>query len=236
MATSGSSTWQLTRNEFISAALRKIGVLAKGQTADAEDLLNGQEALNGIMALFQTKGMQLWARDEYTITLVAGQADYIIGVGQAVATPFPLKLHQATLKDTAGGSNLNMNIYSIYQYQELSPTTSSGQPVSVFYQPLINYGKLTVWPTPDTNAAAQKTILLTYQSPLEDFTAAGQTFDFPKEWHKPVIYQLAADLAPEYGVPIMDRDALKKEAAQFIKEAEDFGIEEASLFFQVERP
>lgn len=235
MATSGSSTWQLTRNQLIEAAMRKFGALAKGQTPDAEDYTNGQFALNAVMAELQTTGMQLWKRNEYQVSLVQGQAEYLIGVGQAINTPFPLKINQATLTDLNNGANIDMEVKSIYQYHELSPNTSSGTPTQVFYQPLINYGKLTVWPTPDSSAASGKQVLLTYQTPIEDFTASTETFDFPKEWHQTIIYHLAAALAPEYGIPLNDQTLLMKQADKSLERVLGFGVEEASFFVQPDR-
>jgi hypothetical protein len=233
MATSGSTLFELTRNQIIEAALRKLTVLAKGQSADTEDLTNGTQALNVVLArLMVVSGMPLWARKEYEFSPTTNTATYRIGDGQTLDTPFPLKIYQAILVDDDSDSQLEMDIISKYDYERLGNITSSGQPINLVYTPQVNYGDITLWPTPNSTAAANKTIRIIYQRPWEDFVAATDTPDFPKEWHQAVIYQLAVALAPEYGTPLPDRKALMEEAKMYLEEAISFGTDEVSVFFQ----
>lgn len=233
MATSGSTTWELTRNQIISSALRKLTVLAKGQTADADDLSNGTEALNAVLARMMVKhGMPLWARKEYTFNLTSNTNTYRIGVSQTINTPFPLKIHQAILVDTTSDSQIEMNVESLYNYHRLGNLESTGQPINLYYTPYVNYGDIVVWPTPDSSAATNKDVKIIYQRPFEDFVSATDTPDFPKEWHQAIIYDLAVALAPEYGVPLNDRKLLIEEAKMYKDEALEFGADQASIFVQ----
>ena len=231
MTTSGSTLFNLTRNQLIEASLRKLSVLAEGQSANSSQLATGMEAQNTAIALLQSVGMPLWARKEYQFPLVASTATYTIGVSQTINTPFPLKIHQAILRNTDTNSDLEMEIPAIYDYYRMSPLISSGIPIKLYYQPLVNYGTITVWPTPDTVAAASYEVRLIYTRPLEDFTAAGETMDFPKEWHAAIIYNTAVFLAPEYGTPLADRNALKAEAKQYTEMAESLGSDNSSVYF-----
>jgi hypothetical protein len=97
MTTSGSTIIEMNTSTIIAAALRKLGALALGQTPASAETTNGTEALNNLVAEFQTLGMPLWSQKTYSPTLVAGQSLYLICVGQAVNTPFPLKILQAGL-------------------------------------------------------------------------------------------------------------------------------------------
>lgn len=216
--------------------MRKLGALAKGQSPDAEDLTNGTQALNTVVAKLQTIGMPLWARNEYTFTPTTS-ATYLIGVGQTLNTPFPLKVQQALLIDNISGNNIEMQIRTIYEYNTIVSTGATGQPIQFFYQPLVNFGKITLWPTPDTASITNKQIKIVYQQPFDDFVSAGDTPDFPQEWHQAIIYQLATTLAPEYGVPLQDRQMLVQEARMYTDEALSFGNDESSIFFSpMERP
>jgi hypothetical protein len=47
-----------------------------------------------------------------------------------------------------------------------------------------------------------------------------------------MIYGLADRLAPEYGVPLQDRQLLTQQAERFHQTALSFGMEEGSMFFQ----
>lgn len=231
MATSGQTLWQLSRDELISAALRKIGVIGEGVTANATQLSEGEEALNAVISEMQALGMPLWKRTELNITMVNGQATYEIGIGKASNVPFPMKLSQAVLNVTGSGAEIEMEIKANYDFN-LLPSTSSGTPVTVKYQPLVNYGVLTVWPTPGSGSY---TITLTYQEPFDVFTSGAEDADFPQEWHNALIYNLALVLADEYGIPIPDKQWLEKQAEKHLNTALSFGTEEASIFFYPDR-
>lgn len=230
MTTSADTTYELTRSQIIEAALRKLGALAKGQSADATDLSNGQQALNAIIAEFQVKhGMPVWARKDYSITLVAGQRDYTLGEGQTINTPYPLHIHTAVLETITGGAMIEL-LPIAYKDFRLLNTESTGRPTQYSYQPKINLGVLSLWPLPTSTDVSTYTLQITYQRPFEGFTAAGETPDFPQQWQKALIYQLAVDLAPEYGIPIEDRRELKKEAKEILETVMEG--EDASLLFQ----
>jgi hypothetical protein len=235
MATSGTTTTELTRDTIIAAAMRKIGALAKGQDPDAEDLSTGAEALNNLVAQFQTLGMPLWSMKTSTITMVASQQTYTIGVGQAISQAFPLKIIQVWMEPTSGGGRQPLMPSAVYDFYLLpSNSGSTGSPSQYMYQPFINYGKLHLWPIPDASTVANKTLTISYIAPFDEFTAAGNTPYFPKEWNNALIYGLASLLAPEIGLSLNDRASLQREAKDHLDLALDFGMENASITFAPE--
>ena len=237
MTTSGSTAFSLTRDQIITAAVRKTGRLASGQSLSSQQLTDGMQALNGVIALMQTKGMPLWARNEYTFSTTLAAATYTIGVGQTLNTPYPVKIHQAFAIDTTASPNTGteMEVLSIYDMSSTIIATSSSLPTQLAYQPKVDIGTITIWPIPDATAAANIDIKIIYSRPFEMFTAAGETLDVPREYHQPIIYNLAVILSPEYGVPLQDRAALGKEAMMYQDAVDSFGMEEGSLFFTARR-
>lgn len=229
MSTSGTTTWKLNRNELISAALRKLGVLSGGSSPETYQITDGTQALNALVKGLQTDGMPVWAIKTYSFTTVAGDPDYPIGVGQTLNTAKPLKIFQAWRNQDSKYSNVPMNIYTNYNYDLLPLANSSGTPVNLYYQPMRDSGMINLWPKPIDSTT---TISIRYQAPFEDMTGATDDLDFPSEWTEAVIYLLAVRLAPEYGLPILDRQQLKKEADELHAQAMMFGTEEGSFFFQ----
>ncbi len=225
MATSGTYAYQLSRNEIIESALRKLGVLAEGQTPSTQNYSDGAMALNTVVAQLKAIGMPLWARSEYTFTPTTNS--YTIGTGMTLGTTFPVRLLQAFR--TENGAKIPMDLVAREDFNIL-PTNSTGTPLKVNYQPYINYGVISLWPTPlSTNTA---TITLVYQRPFQYFTASTHTMDFPEEWYNAIIYHLAVRLAPEWGVPLPDRQMLMQEAKTYTEDALMTGQEDASLFLQ----
>lgn len=226
MATSGSTSYESNRDNIIKAALRKCGVLAEGETPSTETLTNGTQALNNIVVRFATLGMPLWKRTETTVTIVAGTSTYTINNS--------LKNPQVILKDTTGGVQYELINKSRYDYNRL-PSNTSGTPVHFTFNPNLENGTLTIWPTPDATAASTKTLTVVYQKEFDGFVSATDTPDFPSYWTDALVYELAVNLAPEWGVPLQDRQALRQEAKTYLDQAQGYGDEESSLFITPER-
>lgn len=84
MATSGSWTYSINRNELITAALRVVRIIGKDQTPDASHISTGAEALNMLVKQFQGPidaafGRKAWTRQRVTLFLAKGQQRYLIG-------------------------------------------------------------------------------------------------------------------------------------------------------------
>jgi hypothetical protein len=230
MSTSGVTTNQLTRNQFIEAALRTLGVLALDQTPEATEYTNAVIKLNALIGEFRVKGLMVWQRTTYTMSLTATNT-FNIGTGQTLNTPYPIHLLQAMRLDANTSTRIPMEIIADANYN-LLPSSTSGVPIQLTYQPKMNMGVIKVWPTPDTYSVSNVTILLTYLRPLEYFSASTDTADFPEEWVSAIIYGLALRLAPEYGVPLEDRKLLAAEANTYLNTAMDTAFEDASFFIQ----
>ncbi len=231
MATSGVTTWQLTQDSLAQSALRKLEVIGDGVTPSATQMANAVLALNAMLKTFIAKGMPLWATTEYTFSLTATH-NYVIGVGQTLNTPAPLKIIQATLINPSDGTGIPLNIYTHYDYNLLTNTGTSGTPIAIEYEPLNQRGTIKLWPKPDASNIATKQVTIVYQRPFEDMVSSTDTLDFPQWWSEPIIYGLAWRLAPEYGIPSSERGQLKQEAQMLLEEALSFGTEEGSFKFQ----
>lgn len=232
MSTSGSTTFTTTRDGIIKAAMRKCATLAKGQTPDTEDVTNGTEALNALVAEFMTQGMQMWKRAQYVFSPVTGTSLYQIGLTKTFNVPFPQKIHQAFIQDTTSNVRIPMQVISIQNYYLLPKSVNQGMPVQLMYQPFRTYGEINLWPAPDATTASTKQITILYQTPMEYFVSGSDEMDFPAEWYNALVYGLASLLAPEFSVPLNDRAALRNEAKEHLDNALMFGTEEASLFVQ----
>lgn len=235
MTTSGVATFNVTRDQLITGALRMIGAIAQGETPTATQITEAAEALNMMIKAYEADGMPLWGLTEYAVTLTNGVNSYNIGSGKTIDIPKPLKVIQAWNRDSTSLVDIPMRIITKQEYNILGNKTTSGNPIQIYYEPLLDYGVLHVFPTPDTTSATKNKVYLVYQRPFEDFLASGDTPDFPQEWLEALKYGLAARLAPEYGMPLEQRQFLNREAGDLKAVALGFGTEEGSIFFGVER-
>lgn len=229
MATSGSTDYSQTRDDIIKRALRLIGALAQGESPTTDQVTEAAVALNGLVKAWEADGMPLWAIKERTITLVTNTNTYTLD------TPKPLKVLQAWYRNATSNVDVPMRVITRDEYNRLGNKSSAGTPIQVYYEPRRDDGVLHVFPTPSATDAANINIHIVYQAPFDDFDLATDTPDFPQEWYDAVTYGLATRLAPEYGLPIPDRKTLWQEMSIIKQDALNFGLEEGSLYFQVDR-
>lgn len=224
MATSGVTSWELTRNDLIDAAYRKLGIPGEGNTLSTEQYIDGLEALNSVIALAQTDGMPLWKRITSSQTPSATSQVYTITNAVKIAAVF--------LRDT-NGVQYELENKSLYDFMRL-PRDSVGVPVSWTWAPSIEGGTVSIWPlTSDSTTVSTKTIQIVYQKEFDGFSSTTtHTPDFPAFWTPALIYKTATMLAPEGGLSLEDRKALLQESTMYWKQASDYGDEDGSLYIQ----
>ena len=79
MATSGTTTFTVTRDDIINAALRGLHVYGPTDTIPAADITYCAQALNIVCKSLTTKGMLIWTINEVVLPTISGLATYPIG-------------------------------------------------------------------------------------------------------------------------------------------------------------
>lgn len=231
MATSGSYDWTATRADIIKSAYRKCGALGDYEDPTTEQTTAAALALQMLVKAWQVQGMPVWVIKQQSIncsSLASGTVN--IGIGQTINVAKPLKVFQAFIRNDDIDSPLD--IRDRWNFNTLTNHAITGTPNIIYYQPLLTYGTLSCYPLPDATAQADMSIVIHYQAMFEDMDSDSNDLAFPAEWAKAVTYQLAVDLAPEYGLSINERQQLKLEAKEIKEEALSYGTEEGSLFIQ----
>lgn len=240
MASSGTYTFNDTILSIISGALRKVNRLGDFETLGTSDprYLAGKAALDPIIKSYHALGMPVWAIQDTSIpmNLFTSSAGITVGAGGTFdSIPAPLKIIQAIRRDTSSNIDVPMELYTYDYYQSLSNKTVTGAPVGFFYQPKGSLGTLKLWLLPDTYWQDNGAVVVRYQRPFQDAGASSDNLDFPVEWNRCMIYTLAYDLAPEYGLDVQQRVGLKKDRDDLLAMALGFGTEEGSLFLQPQK-
>lgn len=194
MAVSSSIDFSLTAGDIIEEARRKLGIHADEEPLQAQELTTGLRTLNMMLKAWQADGVMCWTFAEGTITLVASDADYVIGSGGSFTTvPFDI----TSMRITRSSIDLPMQRMSREDYYNLPNKTSTGYPTQFYYDRQRNGGTLFVWPAPDATAG---TLKFTYRRIIMDLDASADDFDIPQEWYEAITYNLAVRLAPGVGV------------------------------------
>lgn len=112
MSTSGVYTFNLTRDNIINAALRKIGVLdSEGQTATATQITNAAETLNGVVKAWQNVGLQIWERKLISIPIISGKGQYDLST---TSSDVAYQINwQTTLSVTAANAAITVTVTTV---------------------------------------------------------------------------------------------------------------------------
>jgi hypothetical protein len=226
MTTSNNTSWELTRDQIVLRAFAKLGLPGEDNSLTSEQTAAGQVALNAVISLAVTDGMPLWKRT--VAQVVPSTTTQVYTISDAV------KIASVYIRDTSG-TQYELVPKSLYDFMRL-PHGSVGIPVHWTWQSNIQGASVSIWPlTSDSSTVSSKTLQIIYQKEFDGFVSATDTLDFPAYWTPAIVYQTALMLAPEYGVPLQDRQTLRSEAQGFWAQASGYGDEGGSLFIQPEQ-
>lgn len=224
MATSGSTNFSQTSREVITGALTLCQEIGRGATPAAEDAEYARVVLNQMVKTWGADG-RLWLNAEGSVTLLASTASYALtGVR---------KVLQVRRRITSGSTDMEMTELSRSDYYALPNKTSTGYPLSWYFDPLRATKTLYVWPVPDATIAAAATLPYTYARFIEDVDALDDEPDVPQEWLEALTYGLARRLGPTtaiMGTPAWEE--IKEASERLYGALSSLDQEDASIFFQ----
>jgi hypothetical protein len=233
MATSGTNTFNVTRDDIIKSALRLLGVIGVGESPITEDYENCSQALNIMIKSWAKKGFPLWVYEKLTLPLVVSQTAYEIGPtagSGGLVMSKPVRIFSAYVRNPEGFDTSLIPI-SREEYDDLGNKTSQGIPNQFYYDNQLENGVLYLYNVP---VLADYTVYILAQRMFDDMTEDVDDFDFPKEWFQALKWGLASELSIEYGVEPEKVSYIDNKAFAFIQESFDFSVEEPSVYFSVD--
>jgi len=232
MALSGTTTFTMNRDALIKASFRLIGVYDSGESIANHEMVDAGETLNTILKDWMKDGLHLWLRSEIVLTLISGQSKYTIGPGGDNTSNRPLRLNEAFIQDTT--TDTPLDILTKQEYVELGDKSTTGTPNSVYFEPTLTTSTVYLYVAPDSNAAANKTVHLWVERQISDVTSGIDDIEIPQEWYRALKWNLADDLAPEYGIvdakPILANKVSAK-AKTLRMEVRDWDRENTPVYF-----
>jgi len=190
----------ITGNTLIKSSLRVLGVHDIHSTPTDDEMQNALESLIMMIEQFSGPpdkidfGLKPWINEIGTLTL-SSKASYDLAIGGDLAIEVPEEIITATRRDTDSNDNLLIPMV-LEDYNAISNKGQTGTPGRYYYEREKDNGlfKLDYIPSDTTD-----TIILDYRRRVESPTLTGN-IDMPEVSYRMLKYNLALDLAPEYGV------------------------------------
>lgn len=184
-----------TASDLIKSALKLINVVAVGETPSSEDADDARLVLNDILEEWSLERMMVVNLVNETQTITANTESYTIGSGGDWDTDRPIRIESAFIRDSSN-YDYPLNIVDNEVYQNIvdkNPTSSL--PGIIMYNQSFPLGTIYLWPVPIVNLA----ISLSTWKPFTAITALSTTITLPPGYYKALRFNLALELAPEYG-------------------------------------
>jgi len=187
-----------TVREVIEGSLRKLQAIAVGETPTAEDMATGLVVLQDLLAEWSGGGLVVPCTVLETIALVIGQNSYTIGQNgvPSLYTVRPEQIIEAFVR--AGGYDYPVSIIGQTAYQGILNKSNQGRPDKLWYNATAPNGTIYVYYTPDTADQLWIVSIKPFTEPTALAEELLDTTGIPRNYHNPLVWNLAVDLAPEF--------------------------------------
>jgi hypothetical protein len=187
-----------TAQELIQGSLRLIGQLETGETADASTLADSLTAMNQMLDSWSTERLSVFCMQDQQFTWPANTASRTLGPTGNFVGDRPIQLDDSTyFRDASTGVSYNISLVNQAQYNSIAvKTVTSTYPQVMFINKSDPNVELTVYPVP-TKALEWHFISVEELSQPATLTT---TLVFPPGYKRAFKYNLACEIAPEFGV------------------------------------
>lgn len=202
----------MTARDLITRSLRLIGGLAAGETASSAEEQDAYDTLRDLLDAWAAMRLTQHEVCREVFDLASGTATYTLGDGGTWDHTRPLWIERAGLLSTTEEGTvleLPMEILTTQRYAEVRiKDDTSTLPMQLYFDMGFPWITVTVLPTPSASALQ---VALYLPTPPTLFADLSTDYDLPPVWAQALRFNLAVELAPEWGRPL---DAVVAQRAQ----------------------
>jgi len=187
-----------TAGDIIKGSLRLIGQLAEGEEPSADTAQDALAAMNQMIDSWSTERLSVYATQEQVFTWPANAASQTIGPSGDFVGERPVMVSDSTyFIDPQANLSYNVRLINEDQYNSITKKdTTTSDPQVLWVNDTFPDTTLTVYPIP--NRPLQWHIVSV--QPLAKPAVLATDLAFPPGYLRAFRYNLAAELAAEFGV------------------------------------
>lgn len=185
-----------TAREIIRRSLRLCEAIGAGDTVDGDAKeTNAFGYLNDLLTYWGAEKLLVPYLTTETFSLIVGTSVYTIGSSGNFNTVRPNRIINAFIRDSSN-NDYPVDIISLEEYDACTLKTTSARPDRLVYLPENPLGKIKLYPTP----SAVESLIIDSWKPLAQIALVSDSFGLPPEYLRAITYNLAVEIAPEYGI------------------------------------
>jgi len=198
-----------TAGDQINGALRLLGVLAEGETPSAATSQDALTALNQMIDSWNTERLAVFSTQDQVFSWLPGNISRTLGPTGNFVGNRPILLDDSTyFRDPASGISYGIKIINQQQYDGIAvKTVTSTYPQVIWLNMTYPDIEMYIYPVPTK-------VLEWHFISVEELTqpaTIATTLAFPPGYLRAFRYNLACEMAPEFGVeptPTVSRIAM----------------------------
>ena len=186
-----------TANDQINRALRLLGVLAEGETPSAATSQDALIALNQMIDSWNTERLSVFSTQDQVFTWPVGEIHQTLGPTGDFVGNRPVYFDDATYYKAPNGVSYGIKFINQQQYDGIAvKTVTSTFPQVIFVNMTFPNVEMYIYPRP-TQALEWHFISV---EELTQPASLSTELHFPPGYMRAFTYNLAMELAPEFGV------------------------------------
>ena len=187
-----------TAAELINGSLRLLGVLAEGEEPSVAVMQDSIMAMNQMIQSWDTERLSVFSTQDQVFTWPAYTMSRTIGPTGDFVGNRPIEIDDATyFKDPSSGLSFGIKIINQQQYDGIAfKTVTSTYPQVMWINNTFPDMEITVYPIP---IKALEWHIISVET-LTEVSSVATNLYFPQGYLRAFRYNLACELAPEFGV------------------------------------
>ena len=187
-----------TAAELINGSLRLLGVLAEGEEPSVAVMQDSIMAMNQMIQSWDTERLSVFSTQDQVFTWPAYTMSRTIGPTGDFVGNRPIEIDDATyFKDPSSGLSFGIKIINQQQYDGIAfKTVTSTYPQVMWINNTFPDMEITVYPVP---IKALEWHIISVET-LTEVSSVATNLYFPQGYLRAFRYNLACELAPEFGV------------------------------------
>lgn len=185
----------MTALDIIKRAMKIAGVLGQNETPTSSEADDGLVALNDMLDSWSTDRTYIYSILQENFPLSNGVTTYTIGTGGTFNTNRPIAIDNVFIR--LNGADFPVKEIDSQDYNSITvKTTNGGIPQYYFYNPSFPLATISLWGAP----SAGTVIYLNTWQQMTQFADLATNYSLPQGYARALVYGLAMEIAPEYGV------------------------------------
>jgi hypothetical protein len=187
-----------TAAELIEGSLRLLGVLAEGEQPSVAVMQDSIMAMNQMIQSWDTERLSVFSTQDQVFTWPAYTMSRTIGPTGDFVGNRPIEIDDATyFKDPSSGLSFGIKIINQQQYDGIAfKTVTSTYPQVMWVNNTFPDMEITIYPVP---IKALEWHIISVET-LTEVSSVATDMYFPPGYLRAFRYNLACELAPEFGV------------------------------------